>query len=293
MIVAINYANETFARAQTLNTWSLYHKGKADLVIEYGPKDLDPKFCEENREILKEKRGSGYWLWKPYLILKTLKENVPEGGYLFYCDSGAVMLQPIQLLIDAMEQAQETVMCFSIGTIEKHWTKRDAFILMDCDEPQYTETPQRAATYVLIKKCEHSQRLVEDWLNYAKDPRILTNLPNEMGLPNYDGFRENRHDQTVWSLLTKKHGIPAFCDPSQFGQDRSMFPNDVQQRSTYPVVVNSHRQAYLKTWTQYKLYAWAIQWKLGRRLIYYINKICRKEPFFSSFRNRNKRRGNL
>ena len=293
MIVAMNYANEMFARAQKLNTWSLYHKGKADLVIPYGPKDLDPEFCAENKEILKEKRGNGYWLWKPYLILKTLKENVPEGGYLFYCDSGAVMLQPIQMLIDAMEQAQETVMCFSVGMLEKHWTKRDAFILMDCDEAFFTDTNQRIGGYLLVKNCKENRELFEEWLNYAKDPRILTNLPNQMGLPNYDGFRENRHDQTIWSLLTKKHGIPAFCDPSQFGQDRSIFPGDVQQRSTYPVVVNSHRQPYLKTWTQYKLYEWAIRWKPGRYLTYYIGKFYRKDSFFTSLRNRSKRRGKL
>ena len=37
-------------------------------------------------------------------------------------------------------------------------------------------------------------------------------MPNQLGKENYEGFRENRHDQTVWSLLTKKKNIAPLKD---------------------------------------------------------------------------------
>ena len=42
-------------------------------------------------------------------------------------------------------------------------------------------------------------------IKYSTDKRIITDDPNTLGLPNYPGFRDNRHDQTVLSILFKKY----------------------------------------------------------------------------------------
>lgn len=34
-------------------------------------------------------------------------------------------------------------MLFDVGVIEKFYSKRDAFILLDCDKPEFMETSQR------------------------------------------------------------------------------------------------------------------------------------------------------
>ena len=41
-------------------------------IIVFDKKDISLEFRGKNREILEEKRGGGYWLWKPYIIWKTL-----------------------------------------------------------------------------------------------------------------------------------------------------------------------------------------------------------------------------
>ena len=56
----------------------------------------------------------------------------------------------------------------------------------------------------IYKKSNISENFVERLLNYSTDKRIITDDPNTLGLPNYQGFIDNRHDQTVLSLLTKK-----------------------------------------------------------------------------------------
>ena len=66
MVIAVNYADKKFQRAQKLNSRSARQWG-ADKVIEYGPKDIDEAFRRHNEEILNAPRGGGYYLWKPYI----------------------------------------------------------------------------------------------------------------------------------------------------------------------------------------------------------------------------------
>lgn len=56
MVIAVNYADKKFQRAQKLNSRSARQWG-ADKVIEYGPKDIDEAFRRHNEEILNAPRG--------------------------------------------------------------------------------------------------------------------------------------------------------------------------------------------------------------------------------------------
>ena len=56
-----------------------------------------------------------------------------------------------------------------------------------------------------------------EWLLHAMDRRLLTDDETALGMANVAHFHENRHDQTLMSLLSKKYGIPAFTDVSQYG----------------------------------------------------------------------------
>ena len=46
-----------------------------------------------------------------------------------------------------------------------------------------------------------------------RDPRILCDGPNTCGLPNFEGFRDHRHDQSITTILAMKHGIETFPSP--------------------------------------------------------------------------------
>ena len=87
---------------------------------------------------------------------------------------------------------------------------------MDGDKPKFYDTKQRLAGFQLIKKTQFSVTFYEEYLNYAQDERIITDDNNTLGYKNYDGFKENRHDQTIFSLLTKTYNLKAFRDPSQW-----------------------------------------------------------------------------
>ena len=239
MIVVVNYADVKYRQAQIMCTAAAYRFG-ADKVWEYSPQSIPKDFYQAHKAILEQERGNGYWLWKPLIILDALSK-VNDGDYVFYMDAGASLLDDIHLLTDAMDAAGTNIMTFVAGSIEKVWTKRDAFILMDCDTPEYTDTPQLASGYEIFKKSADAIAFAEEWLKYMTDARIVTDIPNQLGKPNYPEFQENRHDQTVLSLLSKKHKLPLFRFPITSPASTS-FTKDVLERSTYPQVIDSHRR---------------------------------------------------
>lgn len=122
------------------------------------------------------------------------------------------------------------------GLIEKDYTKRDAFVLMDLDEPKYTDSSQREATYIWLIKNEFTVKLINEYLEYAQNQNIITDLPNTTG-DNYPTFKDHRHDQSIWSLLCKKYDVEPHRLISQHGLHLiNDFPND-----TYGQITLHHR----------------------------------------------------
>lgn len=209
MLYAITYSDDHYMRSSRLNLWTAKHIGKADIILRYGPCDLDIDFKEQNSKIILQKRGAGYWLWKPYIILKTL-QIASFGDYIMYMDAGAFYVRSIRCLIRQLEVDQEDILLSSSLFPNRHWCKRDAFILMDCDKEEIANEHQVEAGYLLLKKTEVNIKFITEWLDYMCDERISTDCPNTQKKENYRGFRGNRHDQTVLSLLCRKHCIQPY-----------------------------------------------------------------------------------
>lgn len=240
MIIAANYADRRFRRAQRLNSKTARQWG-ADCVIEYTAEDIDPAFRAANKEILDNPRGGGYYLWKPYVFYKAYQE-LGDRDYLIYTDAGSVYVDEIRKLIDCMERERVPIMLFSLQNemLERKYTKRDAFILTGCDEARYADTPQSIGGYMVCKKSQEAEAFFQEVLSYAQDIRIISDRPNTLGKENYPDFVDHRHDQSVISLISKKRGIIKFRDPSQYGMI-NRYPKDVEERSTYPQIIDSHR----------------------------------------------------
>lgn len=212
--VLINYANHKFKKEQKKNSLSGKKTGGFTKVVSYGPEDIDKSFYLKNKKILSEERGGGYWLWKPYFIQKQLRElNI--GDYLFYCDSGSYFIRNIEGLIKSLESANQDIMPFDTTHKERTWTKKDAFLLLECDKPEFAESNQRRASFLLLKKSQASIEFIDEWLSLAQDERLITDIDNTLGSDNYAGFEEHRHDQSIFSLLTKKKKFQVFRNPAR------------------------------------------------------------------------------
>lgn len=245
MIYVINYADKNFEYTRKFNTKTAYSKGKADKVIEYSPEDIDTDFKNKNSNIFSYKRGAGLWIWKPYIIIKTL-EKMNEGEYLFYCDAGSFFVNKINHLIKTMESYKLPIMIFELPLLSRQFTKKETFVLMNYDN--FNEN-QCLAGYILIKKNEFTLRFVNEWLTYMQDERIVSPKHFLPEIKEFEDFHAHREDQSILSILTRKHNLPVFRDPSDFGERPWMYARKEWSyapkkytNSNYPKIIVSNRK---------------------------------------------------
>lgn len=185
---------------------------------------MDPEFKEKNQYTLSQSRGAGFWVWKPYIILKTMIE-MKDDDWLMYTDSGMYFIKnPWEEILRHESCLGDKGVCtFGTCGINKNFCKRDTFILMSADDSMYTDSPHRTASIFVCRKTDFSVSFVKEWLHYSSDSRIITDLPNTQGKPNYPEFKDHRHDQSIMSILCAKHDVCLLDDLTQFGRPSDPF----------------------------------------------------------------------
>lgn len=155
--------------------------------------------------INKNKRGYGYWLWKPYIIKKTM-ETMKDGDIVFYLDCGCE-LSPNKKgkLLDYISLVKTDKLIGTTTAIEKGWNKMDLIQTLDMNKGIYLNSPQRQAGTLLFLVCKETRDLVDEWYTLGCDYHNIDDSPSR--LKNLGCFKEHRHDQSIFSLLTKKYGI--------------------------------------------------------------------------------------
>ena len=187
-IIAISYSNNLYQRQLKLNKKSALEVGKVDEHYSYGPEDLDEEFKEKNIDILSRKRGNGYWLWKSYIINKTIVEKLKDGDYLIYTDACTLYMDSVFVLLQFLKSHKISMWIDRLRHKEFRYTKRDAFILLGADMPFYSQTNQYQATIQIYKKSTYTVKFIQEWLYYCQDKRIITDDKNTLNQPNYKGF---------------------------------------------------------------------------------------------------------
>jgi hypothetical protein len=168
----------------------------------------DKEFWNRHSEFIRNNnRGFGYWIWKPYIILKTLN-NMKNGDVLLYCDSGCELnykkKDHMNNLINMANQKHLIVTHSScIKNIE--WTKKELFDFMGLSREQIGETAQLQATVIMLKKTDTIMSLINEWYNIACNYNIINDSLNKY--IQYPEFREHRHDQSIFSLLCLKYNL--------------------------------------------------------------------------------------
>lgn len=92
----------------------------------YGREDLDEKFISSTLPFINLKRGGGYWIWKPYIINKTLI-NLKHGDYLVYMDVGCTIrksgIERFDEYIDMLDKNDLGCLSFEIEQELYKWNK--------------------------------------------------------------------------------------------------------------------------------------------------------------------------
>jgi len=195
------------------NVKSALEVGGFDTAKIYTMDDIDDYFKSKNSHLFMHKRLAGYAVWKPYIIFKRLLE-IDDNDILCYNDSKYIWLTNVRNMKNQLLSGKNigvyTNKPNSGNHIEKQWTKGDAFLLMNIPNNNYgndiKNSPQAWSGFILLRKGFNPLRFIGEWLTYNQDYRIATDLPTYI-YPNDAIFTENRHDQTILSLLCKKWGF--------------------------------------------------------------------------------------
>ena len=179
-------------------------------IHTYTEKDFDKDYWQKYKDrFLQNKRGYGYYMWKSYIVKREL-ESLADGDILVYLDAGCTINARARKRFDEyIELARKTecgVVCFEQkGLPDRQWCKADLLQYAGAlDNPAITETPQFCAGGHVTRKCALSVEFVGKWYELCHEHfNLITDEPS--ALPNLEGFRENRHDQSAFSVLLKPY----------------------------------------------------------------------------------------
>lgn len=202
-----------FADSRLQNSVNRLHSEiKAFTMIDsayfYSEKDFEPFFRKELHQI-RHPRGYGYWKWKSYLVKKTI-DKMNENDIVIWSDVGNVFnnkgKQRFLEYLEMVHKSETGIVAFlQEGNCEKWWTKGDLFKFLNVyDAPSYTDTPQIWAGAFILKKTPTTIELINRWYDIHMNHYDLT-TDKRSKVPNLSGFREHRHDQSVFSLLIKSY----------------------------------------------------------------------------------------
>lgn len=209
-VVTVSYAHGCCAQALERNRQSALDAG-ADEARAYGFEDLDPYWAARNAEILSQKKGGGWWLWKPHVILKTLRDaSVPwHTGIVVWLDAGNHFFGDIRALVNgALRHTDITAMRLKC-CVERDWTSVESLRLLGGDGYAIADRPQLGAYLLLFRKTSKTLAFVEEWLRLSEDPAILLEPSPASRLQQAPNYQRHMADQSVFSVLFKQWGFQA------------------------------------------------------------------------------------
>jgi hypothetical protein len=196
----ISYADETFARAQQVQSLKAITLGFAR-IIQLAQNDLSVNFRARNKETLSLKRGAGYWIWKPAILLDYSKNQDTEVN-LLYLDSGCLP-KKTELVFRELITDNRIHLWAEGKTPLRLWIDQGVIDALDVEEKSL-DRPMIWAGAILAKNSSTLTRFCKMWLEMCEDSSLL----RPETLPHYEkpkGLIWHRHDQSILSVIVRRH----------------------------------------------------------------------------------------
>ena len=161
---------------------------------------LHSNFIENN------KRGYGYWLWKSYIIKKTMN-TLKNGDILMYLDGGCeINLQNKSEINNYFIFVKNDYIINTLtGHSDRVYNKMDLVLKLNMNDELHLNTLQQQAGALLFLICDKTRNLVNEWYDISCNYHLIDDSPSIN--KNVDDFIEHRHDQAILSLLMKKYNF--------------------------------------------------------------------------------------
>ena len=202
LISYVDGPDETYFKNQNAMALSALNKG-IDFIFNYKRSHLDPEFIHKNGHILNQPKGAGYWLWKPYVILKTM-ERAPENSIIIYADAGFIFRGSIKIALEKIKHHDMILYNYTPtdGHIVESVVKRYALKKMNCDTEACRKSSSLVAAFLILKNTPTSRNFIKQWLTYAQDSEIL--MDGSFSVPEHPNFVHHKHDQAILCVLYHK-----------------------------------------------------------------------------------------
>lgn len=189
-------------------------------VVVETPKTIQHFYNTHKDFIDSNARGYGYWIWKPYIILRQLRE-MNDGDFLFYTDAGATIVphkkDQFDEYISTMDRLDKPIITFGIPQqlerdfqkerVLNYFTKNQKPIGEDLD---FMNSGQVESGVFMCKKTQFTLNFVLAWLE-------LVLIDNYSLVIDEDEFDKHRHDQSILSILCKLNDIFIKWDGDAYG----------------------------------------------------------------------------
>lgn len=154
------------------------------------------------------RRGFGFWSWKASIINSFLAK-LSEEDVMFWSDAGLYWNYNKQSLIrfneyTSMLNEDIDIVVFAQKTIEQEWTKGDVLEALGVyDNKEICESPQFWGGLMLFRNTERMRFFWKE-LEGLYDLRKELITDKRSSVPNKPGFKEHRHDQSIFSVMVKQ-----------------------------------------------------------------------------------------
>ena len=168
------------------------------------------------------KKGAGWWRWKPFLLLRKLRE-VDEGDIVAHLDYDLIMDVRPNALFCLGQNAPNGIALFHMPCLtERAWTKKECSDALNATE-EMLDSVQIYAGMVIVRKSASSMRFVEEWLRHTASDLVTENM--QMAIQ-HSTFVQHRHDQSILSILSKRHLLKSYPFPTRAHDVRDVWAWD-------------------------------------------------------------------
>ena len=208
----ITYGDAKYTQSKQRIIREAHQFNEFDVIKAYGPNDLPDNFKQKYSRYLQMPRGGGYWLWRPILLYEHFK-TMNYGDFLVYLDAGShINVTGKDRYFEYLDILKNDVNNFGILSFqmkdqpEKIWTTNNIFKHFNVElNSEHANSGQYLGGIFILKKTSHSVEYVNNLVAISlTNPDLFTDKFNSLN--QHPEFRDNRHDQSISSLLRKKMG---------------------------------------------------------------------------------------
>lgn len=218
----ITYANNLYYNAKERLLKEAKEFGVFNSVKGFGPEDLSPDFRKNYTDVLSQKRGAGYWIWKLDIIEQSLK-NMIDGQILVYLDAGCSFnikgKKRFDEYIEMLKKSKYDILSFQMQKEkENQYTTKEIFehLLVD-KKGKEALSGQYLGGVLFMKKGKHLRLLLDKYRQVLEEDMYL--FTDKYNKNQCKEFKDNRHDQSVFSLIRKIYGSEVIIGDETYFDD--------------------------------------------------------------------------